>query len=110
MHFESAKALYQPGEKSDRWIACHAALGHRPVNGAYHRWIRQQWRAFASVLGLNARAGCRAVEATEERRIACLTPGSSSSSRSHDPTTFEMADSAPFSSGLAAPVQKSYRS
>jgi hypothetical protein len=62
MHFESAKALYQPDEKIDRWIACHAALGHRPVNGAYHRWIRQQWRAFATVLGLNACAGCRAVE------------------------------------------------
>ena len=62
MHFESAKALYQPDEKIDRWIACHAALGHRPVNGAYHRWIHQQWQAFAKILGLNACAGCRAVE------------------------------------------------
>lgn len=54
MTYGEAEALYEP-ETNVRWIACHAAMGHRPATWEFTSWNTRKWAEFLKAYGIDNR-------------------------------------------------------
>lgn len=48
--FAEVLATYEAGT-NPRWVACHVAIGRRPVGWEFMVWNSQRWQEFAALQG-----------------------------------------------------------